>query len=88
MSYASDHEGKRAFVLDVLRPLLLSMDCGIEEVWYLDETNPVTRMYPETVEIVNANPEKSMNVNVTGDSKYALVCDVMKKVFGLDYARE
>jgi len=87
MSYTSNHEGKRAFVQDRLRPLLLSMDCGIEEVWYLDETNPVTRMYPETVEIVNANPEKSMSVNVSGDSNYALVCDVMKKVFGLDYAR-
>ena len=72
MSYASNHEGKRAFVQDRLRPLLLSMDCGIEEVWYLDETNPVTRLYPETVEIINANPEKSMSVNVTGDSNYAL----------------
>ena len=45
-------------------------------------------MYPETVEIINVNPEKSMSVNVTGDSNYALVCDVMKKLFGLDYARE
>ncbi|MCR5224912.1 MAG: hypothetical protein K6C34_02410 [Alphaproteobacteria bacterium] len=85
MSYASNHEGKCAFVQFLLKPLLLNMDCGIKEVRYLDEKSSLTRLYPETVEIVNANPEKSMSVNVTGDSNYALVCDVMKKMFGLDY---
>ena len=88
MTYASNHEGKCAFVQFLLKPLLLGMDCGIKDVRYLDENDPGTRMYPETVEIINANPEKSMSVNVSGDSNYALVCDVMKKLFGLDYTYE
>ena len=45
-------------------------------------------MYPETVLITNANPAKTISVNVSGDSIGSLVCDVMKKLFGLDYARE
>ena len=86
--YKDNHEGKRAFVQFLLKPLLLGMDCGIKDVRYLDEESSLTRLYPETVEIINANPEKSMSVNVSGDSNYALVCDVMKRLFGLDYARE
>lgn len=86
--YESNNEGKRAYVNDLLKPLLINADLGIKDVQYLDKNSPVARMYPETVEIVNANLEKSMSVNVSGDSIRALVCDVMKKVFGLDYARE
>lgn len=86
--YESNNEGKRAYVNELLKPLLINADLGIKDVQYLDKNSPVARMYPETVEIVNANLEKSMSVNVSGDSIRALVCDVMKKVFGLDYARE
>ena len=86
--YENNHEGKRAYVNDLLKPLLVNSGLGIKEVRYLDEKSPLTRLYPETVEIINTNPEKSMSVNVSADSIRALVCDVMKKVFGLDYARE
>lgn len=86
--YESNNEGKRAYVNDLLKPMLINADLGIKDVQYLDKNNPVARMYPETVEIVNANLEKSMSINVSGDSIRALVCDVMKRVFGLDYARE
>lgn len=86
--YENNHEGKRAYVNDLLKPLLVNAGLGIKDVQYLDEKNPVARRYPETVEIINANPEKSMSVNVSADSIRAMVCDVMKRVFGLDYARE
>lgn len=86
--YENNHEGKRAYVNDLLKPLLINAGLGIKDVQYLDEKSPLTRMYPETVEIINANPEKSRSVNVSGDSIMAMVCDVMKRVFGLDYARE
>ena len=85
--YENNHEGKRAYVNDLLKPLLINAGLGIKDVRYLDEESPLTRLYPETVEIVNANPEKSMSVNVSADSISAMVCDVMKRVFGLDYAR-
>lgn len=86
--YENNHEGKRAYVNDLLKPLLVNAGLGITDAQYVDEKSPSTRMCPETVEIVNANPEKSISVNVSGDSISAMVCDVMKKVFGLDYARE
>lgn len=86
--YESNHEGKRAYVNDLLKPMLINAGLGIKDVRYLDEESPLTRLYPETVEIINANPEKSMSVNVSADSISAMVCDVMKRVFGLDYARE
>lgn len=86
--YESNYEGKRAYVNDLLKPLLVNAGLGIKDVRYLDEKSPLTRMYPETIEIVNTNPEKSMSVNVSADSISAMVCDVMKKVFGLGYARE
>lgn len=85
--YANNKEGKLAYVNDLLRPMLINAGLGVKDVRYLDENSPLTRMYPETVEIVNANPEKSMSVNVSADSISAMVCDVMKRVFGLDYAR-
>lgn len=86
--YESNNEGKRSYVNDLLKPMLLFTGLGIINVEYLDDTSEKTRMYPETVLITNANPAKTISVNVSGDSIGSLVCDVMKKLFGLDYARE
>lgn len=92
--YESNQEGKRAYVNDLLRPMLINAGLGIKDVQYLDSkttsnTLPaLQQLYPEEVVVVNANPSKSVMVNVSGDSISAMVCDVMKKVFGLDYAHE
>ena len=85
MEYMSTHYGKQAYVKDCLKPLLVNMGAGITDVEYLDDTSKKTRMYPETVLLTNANPAKTISVNVSGDSIGSLVCDVMKKLFGLDY---
>ena len=92
--YKDNHEGKRAYVNDLLRPMLINAGLGIENVLYTDsETTSNTlpafqQLYPEEVVVINANPSKSVIVNVSGDSIRAMVCDVMKKVFELDYARD
>ena len=92
--YENSKEGKRAYVNDLLRPMLINAGLGITNVQYLDsETTSSTlpslkQLYPEEVLVVNANPDKSILINVSGDSIAALVCDVMKNVYGLDYARE
>lgn len=92
--YENNKEGKRAYVNDLLRPMLINAGLGIKDVQYLDsETTSNTlpslqQLYPEEVLVINANPDKSVMVNVSGDSISAMVCDVMKKVFELDYARE
>ena len=92
--YESNNEGKRAYVNDLLKPLLINAGLGIKDVQYLDsETTSNTlpsmqQLYPEEILVVNANPDKSILINVSGDSIAALVCDVMKNVYGLDYARE
>lgn len=92
--YENNYEGKRAYVNDLLKPLLVNAGLGIKEVRYSDSkttsnTLPsMQQLYPEEVLVVNANPDKSILINVSGDSIAALVCDVMKKVYGLDYARK
>lgn len=92
--YKDNYEGKRAYVNDLLRPMLINAGLGIERVLYTDsETTSNTlpafqQLYPEEIVVVNANPSKSIIVNVSGDSIRAMVCDVMKKVFELDYARD
>lgn len=92
--YESNKEGKRAYVNDLLKPMLINAGLGITNVQYFDSkttsnTLPsLQQLYPEEVLVVNANPDKSLLVNVSDDSISALVCDVMKKVYGLDYARE
>ena len=92
--YESNCEGKRAYVKDLLKPMLINAGLGITNVQYLDSkttsnTLPsMQQLYPEEVLVVNANPDKSILINISGDSIAALVCDVMKRVFGLDYARK
>lgn len=85
--YDSSKEGKKRFVNDLLQPLFLNMDSW-EKISY--ELAPVSHgLAPEGQEHVvmtHKNPDKSLVVNVTGDSLLSLTKDVMDAVFHKDEA--
>lgn len=78
--YQSTKEGKKAFVEERVKPLILSMDDCWEDVTY-----EVIKGCGEYVTLKNKNPEKTVEVNVTGDSITALVGDIFRKLEGLFY---
>ncbi len=77
--YYSNELGKKAFVEERIKPLLLSIDSGWDDTYYeFDEAN-----HSEVVKLINANPDKSLAVNVTCDSIKALAEDVLRAAIGI-----
>ena len=75
MAYDSTYEGKRAFVEEKLKPMIMAMSDAVLDVFY--NRAP----YVESVIIQHKNPEKNIEVNVYGDSIAALVNDVVRAYF-------
>lgn len=82
-TYESTKDGKRAFVAERLEPLMIGMDNSIESVSYAVEEDG-----HEYVTLKNKNPDKTLKVCVSCDSILALVEDVTKKYFKLEYTRD
>ena len=80
--YYSNESGKKAFVEERLKPLLISMDSGWENVCYVYfEFDKSKRM--EVVKLINANPDKNLTVNVACDSIRALAEDVLRAALNI-----
>lgn len=74
------HKAKAEFVSRYLQPLLTAADPKIRRCVYTT-TESGHRVIGETVNITREQrdfTEKTMEVNVTGDSEKALLLDVMK----------
>lgn len=79
--YQSTKEGKKAFVEEKVKPLILSMDTCWEDVTYECRGG-----VGEYVILKNKNPEKSLNVDVTADSITAMVSDIFGRLLSRFYA--
>lgn len=74
MKYASNYEGKKQYVSECLAPAIIGLDQGWESLEYIN--NYQDRIGHEVVLCTNANPDKTVAVNVTCDSISALFWDV------------
>lgn len=72
--YHSTEQGKRLFVEERLKPLVMSMDTCWEDIKYVNNSKQ------EIVKLINKNPEKSVDVNVACDSISALTKDVFRVI--------
>ena len=75
MAYESTYEGKRAFVEEKLKPMLMAMSDAVLDVIYYRAP------YIESVIIRHKNPDKNIEIGVAGDSISALVNDVVRAYF-------
>lgn len=73
-AYKSDIDGKRAFVADVLSPLMRQACTG----WYGAEYE--YDGHRELVQLINAHGEKCKSVDVSADSIQALIVDVFNEL--------
>jgi len=74
-TYQATKEGKKAFVEEMVKPLILSMDDCWDDVSYEYQSG-----IGEYVTLKNKNPEKTIEVNVTGDSLNGVVSDIFTKL--------
>lgn len=72
--YSSNIDGKRAFVADVLSPLMVQAYTGWRGAEYENDG------HRELVHLINAHGEKCKSVDVSADSVTALVLDVFKEL--------
>ena len=72
MKYQSNYEGKARYTKDCLEPLFIGMGNGWTSVDYIVEGSQ------ENILLTNANPDKTISVNVSHDSILALANDVMR----------
>lgn len=70
--YQSTIEGKKKFVEEKVKPLVLAMDDRFVNVEYITDGES------EFVVVTNKNPDKTAQIDVTADSLTALVADVFE----------
>jgi len=75
MAYESTYVGKRVFVEEQLKPMLMAMNDAVLDVIYYHAPGI------ESVIIQHKNPDKNIEINVAGDSISALVNDVIRAYF-------
>lgn len=74
--YKSDIDGKRAFVKEVLSPLLVQSGTG----WYGAEYEHDEPRRCETVYLLNEAGDRCNAIDVSADSNEAIIRDVFKRL--------